>query len=195
MSKNLQTGDLLFFYGDSNSVIDKMIMEFTNSPYSHVVMIIKNPTFISEKGTFCLQSISGKETAIEQNERRSGVILTPFSELQSSKYDIRHLTTDRDEAFYKKLEQAHALVHNLPYDFSILDWVRTGLYSIGLTMFATPRHTNNFWCSALVAYVYKEMGLLPKDTDWSNQTPGSLATTKDIVAPNQLGPLTVKKLG
>ena len=184
----LQTGDLLFFRGDTSSAIDRMIMEFTGSVYTHVAMVIKDPRWMSTKGLFCIQSNSSTQTAVEQGDQQSGVVITPVSEMR--KYDLRRLTTTRDEAFYDRLATAHAKVHNMPYDFSLLDWARTGLYSIGLRSFATPRHTNNFWCSALVAFMYREMALLNDTLDWSNQTPGSLALI-DIVLPNILSPMIV----
>ena len=33
-----------------------------------------------------------------------------------------------------------------------------------------------FWCSALVAYVYVQLGLLPDDTSWTVIAPGMLGT-------------------
>ena len=180
----LQTGDLLFFRGDPNCALDKLIMTFTGSPYTHVGMFIQDPSWMTLKGQFCLQSNSHKQTAVEQGDRQSGVVLTPLSEMRD--YEVRHLTTIRDEKFYQKLERVHAKVHNLSYDYSVLDWIRSGLYAIGFHWFATPKHTNNFWCSALCAFVYTELGLFEESMDWSNQSPADLATTEALVAPSSL---------
>lgn len=186
----LQTGDLIFFRGDRKYPMDRLIMDFTGSKYTHVGMIIQNPSWMTEKGLFCLQSNSHKQTAAEQQDRHSGVVLTPLSEM--GQFDVRHLTTVRDKAFYNRLEKVHAMVHNLPYDYSVMDWIRSGLYAIGLHWFSTPRHTNNFWCSALCAFVYNELGLFD-DIDWSNQTPGDLATTDSVLLPSFLSVIRESK--
>jgi hypothetical protein len=46
---------------------------------------------------------------------------------------------------------------------------------MGFPCFA-PRHRNTFWCSALVSYIYTELGLLESSTDWSTISPADLST-------------------
>ncbi len=67
---SLSTGDLVFFYGDTHWKIDKLIMDVTDSPYSHVGVIVKDPPWDTHlKGTFLLQSSSNDNDAAEQKDR------------------------------------------------------------------------------------------------------------------------------
>tara|TARA_B110000008_G_C16897964_1_gene535550 strand:+ start:769 stop:1344 length:576 start_codon:yes stop_codon:yes gene_type:complete len=174
----LSTGDLVFFYGDPNCEIDKLIMDVTNSPYSHIGIIVKNPRWNSElKGTFLLQSSSSKNDAAEQKDKQSGVVLTPFSEYKGCKLDVRRLTIkQRDDAFWNKFSEIHARVHNHPYDVSWWNWLMAGLSHLGIHKVEPAPHTTTFWCSALCAYVYVEMGWLDSTIDWSNMAPSDLVS-------------------
>ena len=48
------------------------------------------------------------------------------------------------------------------------------------------KHTNDFWCSALVAFMYVKMGWFDEDLDWSDQSPTDL-TTISAQQPYELG--------
>ena len=39
-----------------------------------------------------------------------------------------------------------------------------------------PKKTDRFWCSALVGYIYTELGLLPYNTDWSILRPSDFSS-------------------
>ena len=54
----LNTGDLLLFNSHSSSFLSSLIKWGTHSNYTHVAMILKDPTFIhpSLKGTFVWES-------------------------------------------------------------------------------------------------------------------------------------------
>jgi hypothetical protein len=75
------------------------------------------------------------------------------------------------ELDYKKLAEIYKITYDKPYDYNIVDWI--------LAWFKkdiTPQKTDRFWCSALLGYIYTELGLLPKDTDWSILTPSDFST-------------------
>lgn len=184
----LSTGDLVFFYGDPHWKIDKLIMDVTDSPYSHVGVIVKDPPWDTNlKGTFLLQSSSNDNDAAEQKDRQSGVVLTPFSEYAGEKIDVRRLTTTRDDAFWTKFSEIHARVHNHPYDLSWWNWLMAGLSHLGIHRVEVAPHTSTFWCSALCAYIYVEMGFLDATVDWSNMAPSDLVSIP--IAHGTLSPI------
>ena len=174
MNKNYyKTGDLLFYKGDKNSVIDDLIMNVSDSPYSHVAMVIVNPPWNKQlKGPYLLQSSSNFIYSDEDKKEEKGVTLSSLPENLEG-VNIRRFDGIMDDA---KLAKVHDKVHHLPYDTSWWDWIKTGLYHLGFHSFHNDRHDTNFWCSALVAYIYVKMGILPEKTNWSNLAPGDLAT-------------------
>ena len=61
------------------------------------------------------------------------------------------------------------------------------MYHLGLSKEMVKRHTNRFWCSALVAFIYTELGLIDSNTDWSNMAPSDLANNKfEVFKPSVL---------
>ena len=52
---------------------------------------------------------------------------------------------------------------------------------LGVWDYKVKRHTDAFWCSALVGFVYVKLGLLPKDFDWSNWAPCDFSGNKFIL--------------
>ena len=171
---DLQTGDLLFFC-DSKTWYNKVIDWATNSDFCHIGMVVKNPNFSGKQynGLYVIHSTSGELLDIEDNKHKLGVQLTKFVDTikQYESVFIRRLTTNRNTEFYKKLDHAHTLVHDIPYDFNIKHWLVSAFYHWGIWDQKVKRHTNSFWCSALVGFLYVNMDLLPKDFDWSNWAP------------------------
>lgn len=177
------TGDLLFFHGNKKSLIDDLIMDVSDSPYSHVGMIIVDPKWDqSIKGPYLLQSASGYTYSEEDREEEKGVTLASIPESFEG-VDIRRYGGTMNT---ETLKEVHDEVHRLPYDTSWWDWIKAGLSHLGFSRWVqNERHDNNFWCSALVAFVYVKMGILPEKTNWSNLAPGDLAQ----MTINELGPI------
>ncbi len=79
----------------------------------------------------------------------------------------------------KLFKKAFDTAHGKSYDKNICSWIGTGIGSFFgcrcCSQKSTPRTTDTFWCSALVAYMYVQMGWLPDSVDWSCQTPEDLA--------------------
>lgn len=173
MTENYKTGDLLFFKGDKKSLIDDLIMDVSRSPYSHIAIVIVNPPWDKNlKGPYLLQSTSGYKYSDEDRKEEKGVTLSSLPDNLDG-VDIRRFDGTMDA---KQLTKVHDKVHHLPYDSNWLDWIYAGLSHLGFRRFQNNRHDNNFWCSALVAFVYVKMGILPEKTNWSNLAPGDLAT-------------------
>ena len=187
----LNTGDILLFTS-SDHWYDWVVKKFTFSPYSHSAMVLKDPTYIKSdlSGTYLIQSDSSVKEDVEDHKHKFGVQIVPIDDIFNSGYDIvyvRRLNTERNEEFNKKLQEIHKTVHNVPYDLNLFNWWTAGMYHLGLSKEMVKRHTNRFWCSALVAFIYTELGLIDSNTDWSNMAPSDLANSKfEVFKPSLL---------
>tara|TARA_B110000908_G_C10147578_1_gene399768 strand:+ start:191 stop:844 length:654 start_codon:yes stop_codon:yes gene_type:complete len=186
---NFQTGDLILFHHDTKhdkktlynrffDIITNTIMYATKSKYSHVGMIVKDPEFTSPplKGIYLLESSSETFPDAEDHKVKIGVELVPFKEILDTYKDEyfywRQLKCDRNDAFYENLDAVHRVIHNKPYDLDLLDWIKAYFKDYSPIV----QKTNEFWCSALVAYIYVYLGFLDKDISWSYISPEQLGT-------------------
>ena len=85
---------------------------------------------------------------------------------------VRKLTCNRNVDFYNKLEEAHSIVHNRTYDTNIIDWIKAA-FDLN---FGNTQRLNEFWCSAMVAFIYTKLGFLPEDTPWTLISPSDLSS-------------------
>ena len=183
----LDTGDILLFAGTNNGILglmDKAISYFTNSPYTHVAIVLKDPTFIhpSLKGLYVWES--GWENGHpdpQDGKVKLGVQITPLYEiLESYKnngyVNCRQILSGRDVFKKEKLIEIHNVVYGKPYDLVPTDWIgainRNDI---------NPQKTNRFWCSALTAYIYTQLGILKKDTDWSIIRPCDFSSSNNYL--------------
>jgi len=91
MSKyDLKTGDILLFDGNSKNwlfkIFDGLIKYFTNSDYTHIGMIIKDPKFLNKelKGYYVWESGTEKQPDPQDNMKKLGVQITPLEEITNS---------------------------------------------------------------------------------------------------------------
>ena len=106
---------------------------------------------------------------------KCGVELIPLKDILFSKKNnlyLRKLHCVKNEDFYKKLNKAHSIVHNRPYDLIITDWVKSYL---GIKI-GNERRKKPFWCSALVSFLYYSLGFLDKNITWTTISPKQLGT-------------------
>lgn len=187
---NLETGDLLLFVPKDDyrhgfvkgflSAFNDFVGWVTGSKYTHSALIIRNPEFTSTplKGLYVLESSYETFPDAENGEYKLGVELEDFMKLYEEwpgEIYLRKLHCNRDKIFYERLAKAHSVVHNRPYDLFPQDWARAGLKE---KEGSVTQEKTRFWCSALVTYVYTQLGLLPPDTPWSMITCKSLGTEK-----------------
>lgn len=177
----LNTGDILLFKKNHDSIISTI----THSPYTHAAIVVKNPWWDNiDKGLYIIQSSNGvyKYKDIEQHKYVSGVQMEHLDNvIKNRKVDVRYLVgINRNKLFKKKFKLIHDETYKKPYDNSYWNWICTGLYNLGCTCFYNHKHSNNFWCSALVAYFYTKMGWFDKNTDWSNMSPADLSKINTI---------------
>lgn len=180
-----RTGDLILFHGNVCKGREKCFLKLlsccieccTRSQFSHSGIVIKNPEFTSPplRGLYLLES-TGLENVrdVENNEIKFGVQLRKLDEVLRDYNGTaywRQLICDRTHFFYRRLAQAHSVVHNRPYDDG-LDYIKA-LFDDEV---GNVQKKKTFFCSSLCAYVYVALGFLPRDTPWSIVTPKDLST-------------------
>ena len=79
----------------------------------------------------------------------------------------RKLTCERNDEFREKIKTIVKKTDGIKYDLWIGDWLRA-LFDVEL---GDRQLTSRFWCSALVAYLYVELGFLDKTLEWSMIAP------------------------
>jgi hypothetical protein len=173
----LETGDIILFRG--NSWLSYLLQWIGRSRYSHVGMIIKNPSFINNSlpdGLYLLESGWNSIPDSEDHTIKTGVQLHLLSDIlkecQPGSVYVRRISCQRNPTFYEKLDTIHQTIHNRPYDMNLWDWIRAAYHldidgSIAPSSSAT---TKQFWCSALIAYVFDKLDLI-EPVNWSVVTP------------------------
>ena len=174
--EKLKTGDILLFNntgGGFFGAFTSMIKWGTHSNYSHIAMVLKDPTFIHPhlKGTYVWESSWEGTPDPQDGEKKLGVQITPIGEIldkykNSGTVLCRKIQCDNSHFTEENLSKVHDIVYKKPYDIVPLDWVE-GFLQKDLN----PQKTSRFWCSALVGYIYTKCGILKSDSDWSIMRP------------------------
>ena len=178
--ESLNTGDIILFHG--SYIISRIIEFLAGTEYSHCGVIIKDPWFTPEKlkGLYVLESGSENIPDPENNRVKYGVQLTKLEYIINN-YDgslyIRKLECIRDEQFYNKITQIHSNIHNLPYDFDPIDWIKA-FFNINI---GDVQKKNTFWCSALLSYFFVQLGFLEKDIPWTIISPAAFSGDSKIL--------------
>ena len=60
------------------------------------------------------------------------------------------------------MTKIHKIVYEKPYDLNPIDW-----FEAYLRKDFSSRKTDRFFCSAFIACIYTEAGILEPNTDWS----------------------------
>ena len=168
--KTCKTGDILLY--NSKTIMGRVIEYFTGSRYSHVSMILKDPTYIDPKlkGLYIIES--GMENIPDSltGKKIFGVQIIPLEHALdyykgSLMGGVYYRKTDilRNTDFTEKIKTIVMKTEGVKYDLQVLDWFRA-LFDVEI---GNRQLTNSFWCSALLAYIYVELGLLDKDLEWS----------------------------
>tara|TARA_B100000927_G_scaffold277283_1_gene258765 strand:- start:999 stop:1706 length:708 start_codon:yes stop_codon:yes gene_type:complete len=186
--KEFKTGDVLLFEHKANvsswseammSFLDGGISWFTQSKYSHVGIVVRDPEFTNPKlkGLFLLESNKEDIPDAENNEIKFGAEIIDLNYIiknYNGRIYWRQLECDRGEKFTELFANAHSIIHNRPYDLIITDWISA---AFGLDN-RNPQRTKTFWCSALVAFIYTQLGLLSPETKWTMVTPKMFGTER-----------------
>jgi hypothetical protein len=176
----LQTGDIILFQG--RSFLSYLLEYFGRSPYSHVGMIVRNPSFLNpalEDGIYLLESGWNPIPDVETGKTNIGVQLhfleDILKECPLNTVYVRKVECQRDHTFYETLQTIHQTVQNQPYDLNLWDWLM-GLYAMNHSLPLEPSYqrVDRFWCSALLAYIFDRLQLI-QPVNWS------------LVAPREFG--------
>jgi hypothetical protein len=184
--EELKTGDIILFNNMEHgffSIITEAIKYGSHSNYTHIGMILKNPTYIhkSLRGTYVWESGWEGKPDPQDGKVKMGVQITPIHEMideynkTGGKIMIRKIETELDKLDEnypfndEKMKEIHTLVYDKPYDMNPFDWVDEVL---GIP---PNKHTDRFWCSAFVGYIFVKTGILNEDTDWSKLTPSDFS--------------------
>ena len=192
MSKyNLKTGDILLFDYEGGNIFyyyfSKLIQYVSGSNYTHVAMVLKDPSFIhpSLKGYYIWQSSWSGILDSEDNKLKFGVQINPLNEVldyykkNNSHASIRRINCGKNNLSNNNLESIHNIVHNKPYDIIPSDWIDGILHRDD-----KPQKIDRFWCSAFIGYIYTICGLLPGNTDWSIMRPSDFSDKSTITFIN-----------
>jgi len=173
--ETLKTGDILLFNEDASwsfmGLLGNLIKWGTHSNYTHVAMVLKDPTFIhpSLKGLYVWESSWEGEPDPQDGKIKLGVQITPLHEILEAYRGkghvyVRHLNIPHDQNPFRPsvLSTIHKAVYDKPYDIVPKDWWKAFTQEE-----TSPRIVNRFFCSALVAYIYTMAGVISPTSDWS----------------------------
>lgn len=192
---NMNTGDLILFSG-RNSIISSIIKWWTNSFYSHIGIVFKNP-YVSVNGIFKeLRGIYLLESGYESipdaidNVKKYGVQIVPLRDVIEHyngaifwrKLNLEKSSYSNDNLNFE-ISKLYTYIKNKSYDLNIIDLLSTNInlykpnpiklynYSILNWFRHDTQKQDRFVCSALVAYVYSKLGFLPQITHWTECVP------------------------
>lgn len=180
----LETGDILLFNGRYFS--SRIVEYFTNSLWSHVALVVKNPDFLmnrdgSSNGLFLFESSGTSIPDIDTGKLEIGVQIHDLkkyiTEYDGDVYVRRLKCSLSNEQRTELIKSVYETLYNKKYDTGVCDLIdlvlhsRRSYFSRLFDYFSSPRNTNQLVCSGLVAYTYTICGFLKKTTQWSYITP------------------------
>ncbi len=188
---NLNTGDLLLFNNKDEKSWFKYFTDIikwgTHSNYSHIAMILKDPTFLHPtlKGYYVWESSYEGKPDPQDNKIKLGVQITPLTEILNAYpngiVNVRKLQGIQEDTFSNELmSNIHDVAYDKPYDIIPNDWINALFKHDN-----NPQKTDRFWCSALIGYIYTRLGILKNNTDWSILTPNDFSLSGENIHFNK----------
>ena len=176
------TGDIILFSDENYSTwldyLSYLIQSFTQSKYSHVGMVVKDPLIKGKivNGLYLLESTAFDGIKdIDDNKTKFGVQIVPLKERLIASNDVcyyRKLNHSRNQEFIDLYNKAYTIVKDKPYDINPTDWCKAE-FDIKK---GEVQKTNTFFCSALVSFLLTSLDIIPKTTDWTIMRPKDLGT-------------------
>lgn len=183
---NLNTGDLLLFSGKS-FFPSILIEKYIHSKYSHIGIVLRDPVYINKalNGFYLLEA--GYESFPDPvtGKCNLGVRISDLYKVintYNGSIYWRKLNANIDD---NNIENIYNDIKGSKYDLDIFDAFRAGknihidnklnILSSLIPYIFDHQKINKFVCSALVAYVYVRLGLLPDDIEWSRCEPGTFS--------------------
>lgn len=175
-----ETGDIILFSNNYSlwdiTTWSSFIVEyFSNSKYSHIGMILKDPTWLNKKltGIYLWESVPDNTIDPQDNKKKLGVKLTPIAEIFKSKTEklfLRKLINKQNKLNPEVLHKIHESVYDKPYDLNIIDWIDV-YYKIQLNKPTIDR----FFCSAFIGFIYSQSNIINKNINWDLLKPSDFA--------------------
>jgi len=181
-----QTGDLILYH--TQKWYSWIIQFLTKSRYSHISIILKQPTWLDEtliEEYYVLESVLSTENKI-------GVRITPFKSVYEDykngmgRLYVRKLSTSiPQQELQEKIKKWYHTILSAPYDTDLMDWLKA--YQEEATVIEDAdklkgyQRTDKFWCSALVSYIYVKCGLLNDKVPWTLITPNDYSVECSIL--------------
>jgi hypothetical protein len=172
----LDTMDVLLFNGQ-DYWFSYIVEAMTDSKFSHIGLVLKSPTYIdpSLTGIYFLESGSEIIPDAEDGKIKFGVQITELSsviqnytgrvyyrKLQLSPNDSASPITNNSTQYDPQIANAYQSVYDAPYDDNVIDLFKAVL---GINLGDNQR-TDDFFCSAVVTYIYTKLGIFPTDIQW-----------------------------
>jgi len=183
-SKGLETGDLLLY--QTYELSTETVSYFTPCTYTHVSIILKRPTWLDPELTddyYILESVidNTKGDISHSASKDIKVISLHYVYDNYTMNQLGHLYVRKLHAqipihkIHERVKHAHDTIKNDTYDTSVSNWI-TALRLMdtkvsSFNLFYQYHNRKTMWCSALVAYVYKECGFLSPDIPWTIVNP------------------------
>ena len=178
----MDTCDILLMRGKYNGLFGiwtYIVHLILNTEWTHVGIILKNPTYIDKKycdGLYLLESGS------EQCSSKFGVQINKLDDIIESKsyYKLAYrklICNFSKELIEEKLKVICNTTKDKPYDTNVLDLIGIAMKN---KLLISSRKLDKFVCSTLVGYVYTELDLLDSDTNWSFFTPKDFTSENNI---------------
>ena len=179
----LQTGDLLLFHG--SSWLSLFLEYMGQSKYSHVGIILKNPSFINESlkdGLYLWDASYSYTPEVENHKNLYGVQIHKLDDIlplyKNHSIYVRKVSVDRNIDFEQQIKCIHEEVHSKPYNIHLIDWIVAKLNIIyPFQYFSWWKQTDRFWCSSLVAFIYYRLGWI-SDVNWSLVAPRDFSSVE-----------------
>jgi hypothetical protein len=180
-----QTGDILLFNSHSGGifgVFTTLIKYFTSSQYSHIAMVLRDPTYFGQTltGLYVWESSYEGKPDPQDGKIKVGVQLTKMETILQEYFESHgHVVWRRlEKPWYSFSPNTMMMIHKdvycKPYDIVLKDWIQeiTGNHD------SDPQKDSRFWCSALVGYIYTKAGVLSPDTKWSFLSPSNFSVAE-----------------
>jgi len=180
----LETGDILLFSNYTSGIFgffDSLIRWGTQSQYTHVGIVIKDPDFLNLKGLYMWESGFENKPDPQDDIKKIGVQITPLEEViknykKTGHIFYRKLKCPDNLITIEKLKKIHHEVYLKPYDINPAHWL-SAVFTCNINM----NEIKSFWCSSLVAYIYIELGILSKDENWTLKRPSDFSLSGEFL--------------
>ena len=164
-----ETGDLLLFHG-SGFWFSYVVEWLTWSEYSHIGIVLRDPTYLDPKlkGIYMLESGTEKFPDAIEHRVCYGVQIVNLETVFKNYigriyYRKLYSPLELKEKFPQVLQETWQKIKDQPYDDALWDLLRV---EIELPV-GDLRKDNTFFCSALVTYLYLQFELLlNRDIRW-----------------------------